>query len=262
MPSLRCCLVVELWLFWGDGNHHDYIITLSTITSYHVLSRLILHRLYTFDILMHILYFVIVNVHIRIANLWENPGAITFIALFVDSQRLTWKKDKKTVKTAADLNYLTFDILTELVEAASMFPLSALLLDLDGKSPISKCGPHLGRWWGVELVAVQTSVVPVKRLSRMSTSRGMYHFFWSSWSLSLRLERNEKYMMQPSCIMDDEGILVNTLFLTDRIIGMTEVICMGLEVASSLWAGPSWVSCSCCCSRCWSRPTLFRVSSK
>ena len=46
-------------------------------------------------------------------------------------------------------------------------------------------------------------------------------------------------MMQPSCIMDDEGIPVNTLLLTDRIIGMTEVICMGLEVASSLWAGPS-----------------------
>ena len=89
MPSLRCCLVVELWLFWGDGNHHDYIITLSTITSYNVLSRLILHRLYTFDILMHILYFVIVNVHIR-KRIFEQTlllRAITFIALFVDNKR-------------------------------------------------------------------------------------------------------------------------------------------------------------------------------
>ena len=24
MPSLRCCLVVELWHFWADG--HDHII--------------------------------------------------------------------------------------------------------------------------------------------------------------------------------------------------------------------------------------------
>jgi hypothetical protein len=46
---------------------------------------------------------------------------------------------------------------------------------------------------------------------------------------------------------DDESVPVgvcpvNTLPRTDRIIGMTEVICMGSEMESSLGAGPSRVS--------------------